>query len=192
MRRLPHAAQCAGCGKERARFAGGEVDNWHAYAFNGQSPAPVPWDADALFAYLRNGWHPDHGAARGPMAEVVSNLSSVPESDVRAIAIYMAGVFGRADAGTQTPGRRRAGAGQVGGQLRLPQANAAGASIYAAACATCHASGRPLPYGGIDLALSTASPAPIRAISPISCSPASGRRRRAQPDHAGICRQHDR
>ena len=33
-----------------------------------QSPAPVPWDADALFAYLRNGWQPDHGAARGPMA----------------------------------------------------------------------------------------------------------------------------
>ena len=28
------------------------------------------------------------------MAEVVSNLSSVNESDVRAIATYMAGVFG--------------------------------------------------------------------------------------------------
>jgi len=54
-----------------AQFAGGDVDNWHAYAINAQSPAPVPWDADALFAYLRDGWHPDHGVARGPMAEVV-------------------------------------------------------------------------------------------------------------------------
>ena len=44
-----------------AQFAGGDVDNWHAYALNDQSHAPVPWDADALFAYLRDGWHPDHG-----------------------------------------------------------------------------------------------------------------------------------
>ena len=55
-------------------------------------------------AYLRHGWHPDHGVARGPMAEVVSNLSSVPESDVRAIAIYMAGVFG-----APAPDRKRRG-----------------------------------------------------------------------------------
>src|ERR1700686_197970 len=96
-------AHCGAChtprnalGAERAsaQFAGGDVDNWHAYAINAQSPAPVPWDADALTAYLRDGWHPDHGVARGPMAQVVSNLSEVPESDVRAIAVYMAGVFG--------------------------------------------------------------------------------------------------
>ncbi len=49
---------------------------------------------EALFIYLRQGWHPDHGTARGPMAEVVSNLSQVTESDVHAIATYMAGVFG--------------------------------------------------------------------------------------------------
>ncbi len=40
------------------------------------------------------GWDPDHGTARGPMAEVASNLSSVNENDVRAIATYMADVFG--------------------------------------------------------------------------------------------------
>ena len=64
----------------------------------------MPWNADALFAYLRDGWHPDHGVARGPMAQVVSNLSSVPESDIRAIATYMAGVFG-----APTPDRKRRG-----------------------------------------------------------------------------------
>ena len=36
----------------------------------------------------------------------------------------------------------------------------AGASIYAAACATCHETDRPLPYGGVNLALSTAISAP--------------------------------
>src|ERR1700730_84547 len=121
-------AHCGAChtprnalGAERAtaQFAGGDVDNWHAYAINAQSPAPVPWDADALFAYLRDGWHPDHGVARGPMAQVVSHLSS-----------------------------------------QAPEVDPAGAAIYAAACATCHETGRTLPYGGVNLALSTAIAGP--------------------------------
>ena len=75
----------------------------------------------------------------------------------------------------------------------LRQANAAGASIYAAACASCHASGRPLPYGGVNLALSTAivSPDP-RNLANIVLSGVQRRRRRTQPDHARLCRQLDR
>src|SRR5712672_4168072 len=107
---LAHCGSChtprnaLGAERATAQFAGGDVENWQAYAINAQSPSPVPWDAEALFAYLRNGWHPDHGSARGPMAQVVSNLSSVPESDVRAIATYMAGVFG-----APTPDRKNQG-----------------------------------------------------------------------------------
>jgi mono/diheme cytochrome c family protein len=119
----------------------------------------VPWDADALFIYLRDGWHPDHGVARGPMAKVVSNLSSVPESDVRAIATYMAGVFG-----APAPDRKRRG-DEVLAQVKSPAVqasgtNATGAAIYAAACATCHETARPLPYGGVNLGLSTAISSP--------------------------------
>jgi mono/diheme cytochrome c family protein len=160
-------AHCGAChtprnalGAERtsAQFSGGDVDNWHAYAINGQSPSPVPWNADALFAYLRDGWHPDHGVARGPMAEVVSNLSSVPEGDVRAIAAYMAGVFG-----APTPERKRQG-DEVLAQTKSPATQTAtadtGASIYGAVCATCHETGRPLPYGGVNLGLSTAISSP--------------------------------
>jgi mono/diheme cytochrome c family protein len=161
-------AHCGAChtprnalGAERASasFTGGDVDNWQAYPINAQSPSPVPWDADALFAYLREGSHPDHGTARGPMAQVVSNLSSVSASDVRAIAVYMADVFG-----TPTPDRKRQGEAALAQAKSTaapaPQANAAGASIYAAACATCHESGRPPPYGGINLGLSTAIASP--------------------------------
>src|SRR6202140_4239474 len=106
-------AHCGAChtprnalGAERAsaQFAGGDVDNWHAYAINAQSPSPVPWNADALFAYLRNGWASDHGVARGPMAQVVANLSAVPEGDIRAIATYMASV-----AGAPTPDQKQRG-----------------------------------------------------------------------------------
>ena len=164
-------AHCGAChtprnalGAERARaaFAGGDVDNWHAYAINGQSPAPVPWDAEALFEYLRQGWHADHGVARGPMAQVVSNLSVVPESDVRAIAIYMADVFG-----APTADRKRQGdevlARAASRPAQAPQSgsgNTGSASVYAAACATCHESDRALPYGGIDLARSSAISSP--------------------------------
>jgi mono/diheme cytochrome c family protein len=161
-------AHCGAChtprnalGAERvnAQFAGGDVDNWHAYAINDKSHSPVPWDADALYAYLRNGWHPDHGTARGPMAEVVSNLSEVADSDVRAIAVYMAEM-----SGAPTPDRKRQGEAALA-QAKSPstqasQANATGASIYAAACASCHESGRPLPYGGVNLGLSTAISSP--------------------------------
>jgi mono/diheme cytochrome c family protein len=169
---LAHCGAChtprnaLGAERSTAQFAGGDVDNWHAYALNDHSHAPVPWDADALFAYLREGWHRDHGTARGPMAEVVSNLSSVPDSDVRAIAVYMAGVFG-----VPTPNRKRWGE-VAQAQAKTPwvpssQDSTAGASIYAAACASCHESGRALPYGGINLTLSTAisSPDPRNAAN---------------------------
>ncbi len=105
-----------GAERPNAQFAGGDVDNWHAYAINAQSPAPVPWDAEALFSYLRNGWHPDHGVARGPMAEVVSNLSTVSAGDVHAIATYMAGVFG-----APTPERIQRGE-DVLAQAKAPRA----------------------------------------------------------------------
>jgi mono/diheme cytochrome c family protein len=157
---LAHCGAChtprnaLGAEQASAPFAGGDVDNWHAPAINAQSPAPVPWDQDALFAYLRHGWQSDHGVARGPMALVVSNLSDVPDSDVRAIATYMAGVFG-----APTPDRKRRGE-EVVAQAKSPatpasNASTAGAAIYASACATCHETGRPLPYGGVNLGLST-------------------------------------
>jgi mono/diheme cytochrome c family protein len=189
-------AHCGSChtprnalGAERlsARFAGGEVDNWHAYAINAQSPAPVPWNADALFAYLRYGWQPDHGVARGPMAEVVSNLTAVPESDIRAIATYMAGVFG-----PPTPDRQRRGDEALmlarSPAIQATAANASGEAIYLAACAPCHQTGRPLPYGGVNLALSTAisDPDPRNAANIVlgGVHPVEGERSPIMPEFA--------
>jgi mono/diheme cytochrome c family protein len=164
-------AHCGAChtprnalGAERlsAIFAGGDVDHWRAYAINAQSPAPVPWNADALYAYLRDGVHPDHGTARGPMAEVVRNLSVVPARDVRAIATYMADVLGAPSA--EQKERGEAALAQANSKSQsAPVAttvDSAGGTIYVAACASCHESSRPPPYGGINLALSTAVSGP--------------------------------
>jgi mono/diheme cytochrome c family protein len=163
---LAHCGSChtprnaLGAEQGARQFAGGAVENWHAYAINAQSPSPVPWTADALSAYLRSGWHGDHGVARGPMAQVVRNLSTVPESDVRAIATYMAGVFGAPSSDRQRHGeealaRAKASATTPSAASSGATADPAGAAIYAAACATCHEAGRPLPYGGVNLDLST-------------------------------------
>lgn len=162
---LAHCGAChtprnvLGAEKVTASFSGGDVDNWHAYAINAQSRSPLPWTTDALFHYLRHGWDSDHGVARGPMAEVTANLASVPEGDVRAIALYMTSVFGppTQDRLSRTDATRA--------EIKSPPvqpalADTPGASIYAAACATCHASDRALPYSGINLRLSTALSAP--------------------------------
>src|SRR6185437_1355222 len=137
-------AHCGAChtprnalGAERlsASFSGGDVDNWAAYAINAQSLSPLPWDTEALFHYLRQGWDKDHGVARGPMAEVVSNLSSVKEGDVRAIAVYMSSVFG------EPSQDRLRKAGELRSQIKSPPPKSVdtmpGASIYLAACAMC-------------------------------------------------------
>jgi len=170
-------AHCGGCHtprnavgaeKKAERFAGGEAEGWTAYALNHASPSPVPWDRDSLYFYLRNGWHEAHGLARGPMAPVVDNLSSVADSEVRAIAAYIASVMGEpsperrrqgeallaqahnaATSDTPVAGESEGTAGAAGEGIGL------GAMIYSAACANCHESGRPLPFGGIHLALST-------------------------------------
>jgi mono/diheme cytochrome c family protein len=144
---------CGACHSPRNGFGaeirgqhldGGEVEGWHAYAINARSRSYEAWNADALHTYLRKGWHDQHGIAHGPMAPVTRNLASVADSDVRAIAVYVASL--------------------TGGQTRSQQAHAAadpasnetGAAIYAASCESCHDGTRPLPLGGMKLALSTA------------------------------------
>ena len=147
-------AHCGAChtprnalgAREKGRdFDGGFAEGWTAYALDANAPAPTPWDAPALAFYLHNGWHRDHGVARGPMSEVTENLSTAPAADVQAIATYMAAVAGSKANATRAQPR------QAGGH---------GAAIYAAACATCHDAGRPPPYGGIDLTRSTGPSGP--------------------------------
>jgi mono/diheme cytochrome c family protein len=187
---LAHCGAChtprnaLGAERKNAQFSGGESDNWVAYAINDRSPSPVPWDAEALYIYLRQGWHPDHGLARGPMARVVANLSAIPESDVRAIATYMADQFG-----APTPDRKqRADEAKVRSSSPQVDRNTAGAAIYAAACAGCHETARPPPYGGINLSLSTgiSNPDPRNVINTIlsGLRPVEGERSPIMPGFA--------
>jgi len=142
-------------------FQGGEAEGWHAYALGPASQAPVPWTAAALEQYLAEGFHPQHGVARGPMAPVVKNLADVPREDVAAMAVYLVslgqpkadGSTAPQDAAMATPWAPQS----AGIQAATPSGDAQpGAQLYAATCASCHDSGRPLPLGAVPLSLSTA------------------------------------
>ena len=162
-------------GAERAdlKFSGAEVEGWTAYALNELSPAPVPWNADALRHYLRNGYDDGHGVARGPMAEVARDLRVISSDDMRAIAMYVAEQMNRAaperDVVVQrvemqhARGRSDAAAsadGEANALRAIDTKNDEGAVTYAGACAGCHEGPRALPYGGIDLMLTSAISGP--------------------------------
>ena len=73
-----------------AFLSGAMVDGWEAPALTALSKSAVPWNADALYGYLRHGHAPSHGTAGGPMAEVVRELQQVPDEDIRAMSTYLA------------------------------------------------------------------------------------------------------
>jgi len=97
---LGHCGDCHtprnlfGAEQRDRRFAGGAAEGWTAYALDAASPAPVPWTAEALTQYLGRGFAAQHGVPRGPMADIASDLRSVPADDIRAIAIYVAAQMG--------------------------------------------------------------------------------------------------
>ena len=93
---LGHCGAChsprnaLGAEKANAYLAGGFAEGWEAPALTSLSQAPIPWSEDELYAYLRTGESRFHGVAAGPMAPVVKELASLPDQDIRAMAIYLA------------------------------------------------------------------------------------------------------
>jgi nicotinate dehydrogenase subunit B len=121
------------------RLAGGDAEGWDAPALTAASPAPVAWNAGALFTYLRGGRPEHHGAAAGPMAEVVGALKPLPDADIRAIAAYLTSLDPRApsEAEAELSARRTLEAGaaaETAARLAEPR----GSRLFDGACASCH------------------------------------------------------
>jgi mono/diheme cytochrome c family protein len=141
----PHNA--AGAEQSGWALAGGEAEGWDAPALQGRTPSGAPWTTEALTAYLRSGFAPGHGAAAGPMIPVTEALATVPEQDVRAIAIYIKSRMPTIGQPPVTPSDQRPASG-VG-------------ALFAGACGNCHAPDAPMTQRGApSLALSTAVSAP--------------------------------
>lgn len=181
-----HSPRNALFAEERDRaYQGGDLEGWHAYAIERHTKAPVPWDAASLAFYLRNGWHPDHGVARGTMGLVTAELRDAPEADVEAIAAYVVGMMGTPDARRTAQGRELARAPLA----RVRDAPGRGRDLYRAACLQCHDGSRPMPFGGLPLTLSLGlhgeSPRNLINVVLHGLGPGQGETSPVMPGYAG-------
>jgi nicotinate dehydrogenase subunit B len=167
-----------GAEKSNAYLAGGFAEGWEAPPLTSLSHAPIPWSEDELFAYLRTGESRFHGVAAGPMAPVVKELASLPDQDIRAMAIYL-GSFNDKTISQPDQDALAVNLESLTG-TRVVGASATGARIYQGACAVCHqVGGAPLFGSRPSLALNSNlhSAVPDNLIQVILhgiASPASG------------------
>ena len=133
----------------KAKFAGAMVDHWEAPPLTALSHAPVPWGENDLFEYLRTGFSPLHGVAAGPMAPVVSELGHLPDSDIRAIATYLAS-FNTAAA---EPAAILAAKAEAASRQAARSQTDAAARLFEGACAACHQIGKGPDFYGVKPSL---------------------------------------
>jgi mono/diheme cytochrome c family protein len=158
-------SDCGGChtprnllGAEKASdaYAGAVIEDWIAPALTEANPSPVPWTQDELFSYLRTGVGSLHGATAGPMTPVIrGGLSTVPDADNRALAIYFADIdhASAREAAVEAAVSKALATSHLGsGQEYDPDSR-----LYAAACIACHynTGAAPLPARP-ELALNSA------------------------------------
>lgn len=162
-------AHCAACHTPRnalgaeiagASYLGAAIDHWYAPPLTSANTAPLPWTREELYAFLRTGATALHGVAAGPMSAVVhEGMGASPDSDIRALSVYFAGVAG-AD-GRKVDADAVIEAGIARSQRVSLVDNDRGASLYVAACASCHSNsnGQPMAWRP-ELSLNSAVSAP--------------------------------
>jgi mono/diheme cytochrome c family protein len=139
-------------------YAGAVIDGWIAPALNETNPSPVPWTQEELFTYLHSGVTALHGTTGATMTPVIREglaLPAVPDSDVRAIAVYFSDMNHTNARAPGTEARTREAL--ANSSLGSGQEYEADAVLYAAACMACHYNSgtAPLPARP-ELALSSA------------------------------------
>jgi nicotinate dehydrogenase subunit B len=149
---LGHCGAChtprdaRGAELSRSAYLGGAyVDGWEAPALGALNRGPVPWTEAAMLQYLREGHHPHHGIAGGPMAPVVQALAQVDEADLRAMAHYLVAL--QAPAPAIDAAALVAHAAQQPALLPGPVQR-----MFETACGACHHEGE-TPVAGLNQAL---------------------------------------
>jgi len=128
-----------------AHFGGAMIKDWEAPTLNSLSHAPIPWTEEELFAYLRTGTSRFHGVAAGPMAPVVKELAVLPDSDIKAMANYIASFNADRDdaVGLETLAKQI----ETATGARSITMSSVGERIYEGACAVCHQASAPELFG---------------------------------------------
>lgn len=94
---LGHCAEChtprnALGGLDRARWLAGAPSPDGKGTIPNITPAKLDWTDRDIAAYLKTGFTPDFDSAGGEMAEVVQNMSHLPDEDIAAIVAYLKAV----------------------------------------------------------------------------------------------------
>jgi nicotinate dehydrogenase subunit B len=121
-----------------AFLSGAMVEGWEAPPLTALSKAAVPWNAEALYDYLRHGHARHHGAAGGPMTAVARELAAVPDADIRAMATYLASFNPELSDEAAAAQARQAVAQAAAGQAQLL---GPAQRMFNGACAACHHDG---------------------------------------------------
>ncbi|HSZ01330.1 MAG TPA: c-type cytochrome [Terriglobales bacterium] len=149
-------ADCTGChtprnplGAEEVEraYTGAVIEGWIAPALTEANPSPVPWTQEELFTYLRTGVTSLHGATGATMTPVIRGalaLPVVPDSDIRAIALYFSGMDRASARANDVDATTREAV--ASSYVSSDQAeNDPNADRYASACMSCHYNAGPIP-----------------------------------------------
>jgi nicotinate dehydrogenase subunit B len=121
-------------------MSGAVVKGWEAPALTALSLAPVPWDEEDLFKYLKSGFSPNHGSASGPMATVVQHMQEVPDEDVRAMSHYLASFQSSALKSVSVESLANTVISQAASTA--PALTGTAQRMFSMACASCHHDGQ--------------------------------------------------
>ena len=158
-------ADCAGChtprnplgGESNDRaYQGAPIDGWIAPSLTASNPSPVPWIEGELFDYLRTGRARWHGATSATMTPVIRDglaLPAVPDSEVRAIAVYFSEVNGAGSNSESIHATEQKALASSGLGHETGADNVAG--MYTAACMSCHYNSGSVSSSRPELALSS-------------------------------------
>ncbi len=145
-----------GAEKRGDAYAGAAIDNWIAPALTQANASPLPWNEDEIYNYLRQGVSRYHGVAAGPMSPVIHDgLAKLPDSDIRALTVYLASVANIPP--TPREMQPTLDMALAVSKRGLDQPFNPAARLYTAACGTCHFNGgKDLNPLRPDLALNSA------------------------------------
>jgi len=138
-----------------AHLAGAWINGWEAPALNHDNKGPTTWTERDFYQYLRQGYSTQHGSASGPMADVVRQLSEVKDSDIEAMAKYLASLQASESNSVTVHSEVR--------DVSLEYVKAAAANegvltgpsqrLFQAACAACHHDGDGPKLLGVNVPL---------------------------------------
>jgi mono/diheme cytochrome c family protein len=142
----------------RSKFAGALIGGWRAFNITPDPASGVGgWSDAALTQYLREGHADAHGAAGGPMSEVVTaSLSQLTPGDVSAIVAYLRTVPAIRTAGLPAPVTEPASDAPSRMQASF---DPRGKQIFEGACASCHS------WSGVSLLTGDATLTGDRAVN---------------------------